>query len=269
MRPGHAGVLAALLLLAACASPVRTTELAHIDQFSGYRYTTLDKKAPKTIDKAAVILTFSGGGTRAAALADGASARHGRDAGEGRHCHPPLRQPDRSRLLGLGRQRDRGLFRPRRHRWPRLSGERLPRERCDEHPDLEHASGPGPAALSAHRYPGELSRREGLPQEDLCRPHRRGRAGPEPAALCAAERRRYVERQRLLLQPGSVRPDLRRSLPAQDRRCRGRFGGFSRRPQRAHHPQPGTLRGPASGACHARHRLDLEPQRPAAQAPGQ
>ena len=72
MRAGHAGVLAALLLLTACASPVRTTELAHIDQFSGYRYTTLEKKAPKTIDKAAVILTFSGGGTRAAALADGA-----------------------------------------------------------------------------------------------------------------------------------------------------------------------------------------------------
>src|SRR6476646_6728592 len=72
MRPGRAGVLATLLLLAACASPVRTTELTHIDQFSGYRYATLDKKAPKTIDKAAVILTFSGGGTRAAALADGA-----------------------------------------------------------------------------------------------------------------------------------------------------------------------------------------------------
>jgi NTE family protein len=65
-------VLAALLLLAACASPVRTTELQRIDQFSGYRYAALEKKAPKSIDKAAVILTFSGGGTRAAALADGA-----------------------------------------------------------------------------------------------------------------------------------------------------------------------------------------------------
>ncbi len=57
--------------LAACASPVRTTELDHVDQFSGYRYTTLDKKAPKAVDRAAVMLTFSGGGTRAAALADG------------------------------------------------------------------------------------------------------------------------------------------------------------------------------------------------------
>ena len=36
MRRGRVGVLAALLLLAGCASPVRTTELTHIDQFSGY-----------------------------------------------------------------------------------------------------------------------------------------------------------------------------------------------------------------------------------------
>jgi NTE family protein len=63
--------VAMLLALAACASPERTTELARIDQFSGYRYATLDAKAPKTVDKAAVLLTFSGGGTRAAALADG------------------------------------------------------------------------------------------------------------------------------------------------------------------------------------------------------
>jgi NTE family protein len=62
---------AAALLLAACASPVRTTELAAIDPGAGYRYATLEAKAPKTIDKAAVIATFSGGGTRAAALADG------------------------------------------------------------------------------------------------------------------------------------------------------------------------------------------------------
>src|SRR5262249_820768 len=65
-------VYAALLFVAACASPVRTTELDRIDERSGYRYTALDQKAPKTIDKSAVIMTFSGGGTRAAALADGA-----------------------------------------------------------------------------------------------------------------------------------------------------------------------------------------------------
>ena len=63
---------AVLLLLAACASPVRTSELPRIDQNAGYRYAVLEQKAPKTIDKAVVILTFSGGGTRAAALADGA-----------------------------------------------------------------------------------------------------------------------------------------------------------------------------------------------------
>jgi len=65
-------VSAALLFVAACASPVRTTELARIDERSGYRYTALDQRAPKSIDKSAVIMTFSGGGTRAAALADGA-----------------------------------------------------------------------------------------------------------------------------------------------------------------------------------------------------
>jgi len=59
-------------LLQACASPVRTTELHRIDQFSGYRYSTLERQAPKAIDSTAVLVTFSGGGTRAAALADGA-----------------------------------------------------------------------------------------------------------------------------------------------------------------------------------------------------
>jgi NTE family protein len=69
---GRACVCAALLVIAACAKPVRTTELRRIDQHSGYGYTTLDQQAPKTIDKSAVIMSFSGGGTRAAALADGA-----------------------------------------------------------------------------------------------------------------------------------------------------------------------------------------------------
>ena len=68
----RAMALAALLAATACASsPERTTELARIDQRAGYRYQTIDANAPKSIDKAAVILTFSGGGTRAAALADG------------------------------------------------------------------------------------------------------------------------------------------------------------------------------------------------------
>jgi hypothetical protein len=61
------------LALAACASsPDRTTELARIDQRAGYRYATIDANGPKSIDKAAVLMTFSGGGTRAAALAVGA-----------------------------------------------------------------------------------------------------------------------------------------------------------------------------------------------------
>lgn len=68
----RACVCAVLLLVAACVSPVRTTELSQIDEHSGYRYETLDQRAPKTIDKSAVIMSFSGGGTRAAALADGA-----------------------------------------------------------------------------------------------------------------------------------------------------------------------------------------------------
>lgn len=65
-----AAVLA--LLPAACAAPVTPPELSRIDQFDGYRYAAVDKLAPKDTDKSAVAMTFSGGGTRAAALADGA-----------------------------------------------------------------------------------------------------------------------------------------------------------------------------------------------------
>ncbi|HEX7008073.1 MAG TPA: hypothetical protein VF274_13105, partial [Alphaproteobacteria bacterium] len=61
IRPLQRCAVAVLLALAGCVSPERTTELARIDQFSGYRYATLEAKAPKTIDKAAVLLTFSGG----------------------------------------------------------------------------------------------------------------------------------------------------------------------------------------------------------------
>src|SRR5690348_6582103 len=73
--PAHlvrACVGCALCVLVACASPVRTTELGQIDERSGYRYTALDQRAPKAINKSAAIMSFSGGGTRAAALADGA-----------------------------------------------------------------------------------------------------------------------------------------------------------------------------------------------------
>jgi NTE family protein len=72
IHPARLCAAATVLLVAACASPLRTTELGRIDEHAGYRYATLDQKAPKTIDKSAVIMSFSGGGTRAAALADGA-----------------------------------------------------------------------------------------------------------------------------------------------------------------------------------------------------
>lgn len=61
-----------LLLVGCASSPPRTVELQKIDEAAGYRYITLESRAPKAIDKTAVIVTFSGGGTRAAALADGA-----------------------------------------------------------------------------------------------------------------------------------------------------------------------------------------------------
>jgi NTE family protein len=73
MRNGFLGATAALamLALAACASPVIPTELGSIDQFAGYRYNVLNKAAPKAFPHAGVLLSFSGGGTRAAAFADG------------------------------------------------------------------------------------------------------------------------------------------------------------------------------------------------------
>jgi NTE family protein len=64
-------VAASLLALAACAAPVETAQLTRIDQHAGYRYVVLDAQAPKRIEQTGVIVTFSGGGTRAAALADG------------------------------------------------------------------------------------------------------------------------------------------------------------------------------------------------------
>lgn len=64
-------VLAPVILLAACAAPVQTTELARIDQTAGYRHATLERAAPKSIADTGIVLSFSGGGTRAAALADG------------------------------------------------------------------------------------------------------------------------------------------------------------------------------------------------------
>ncbi|HEY1794806.1 MAG TPA: patatin-like phospholipase family protein [Stellaceae bacterium] len=60
------------LLAAGCAAPVVPVELPQISQTAGYRYGTLDRQAPKGLAQTAVLLSFSGGGTRAAALSDGA-----------------------------------------------------------------------------------------------------------------------------------------------------------------------------------------------------
>lgn len=60
-------------LLAGCATPnERTTEIATINATAGYRYGALEAAAPKTLNDTFVVATFSGGGTRAAALAYGA-----------------------------------------------------------------------------------------------------------------------------------------------------------------------------------------------------
>lgn len=74
MTPRYSG-LAPLLLssaLTACAAPERTTDLTRIDQNQGYRYTVIEERAPKALQDTFIVMTFSGGGTRAAALSFGA-----------------------------------------------------------------------------------------------------------------------------------------------------------------------------------------------------
>lgn len=87
-RRVRALALVPLLLAAACASPVVTTELGRIDQRTGYRHVTLEATAPKAIDRTAIAATFSGGGTRAAALADGALRALARTDVSGRDGQP-------------------------------------------------------------------------------------------------------------------------------------------------------------------------------------
>ncbi len=57
------------LALAACSAPVRNVELAQFDPRAGYRLHNLDHG---TQDDTLIVMTLSGGGTRAAALAVGA-----------------------------------------------------------------------------------------------------------------------------------------------------------------------------------------------------
>lgn len=62
-------LLVAGTLLVGCASPEANVKLARFDRDAGYRFKNLS--SPDNSDKLLVILTFSGGGTRAAALAYG------------------------------------------------------------------------------------------------------------------------------------------------------------------------------------------------------
>ncbi len=71
MRLPRAGVLLALLA-GACVPPERTTQIDVIDQRQGYRYPQLEQMARKHLSDAFVVVSFSGGGTRAAALSMGA-----------------------------------------------------------------------------------------------------------------------------------------------------------------------------------------------------
>ncbi|WKE65861.1 patatin-like phospholipase family protein [Gallaecimonas kandeliae] len=59
------------LLLAGCAGYEGNAPLAHFDKDAGYRYQVVDQASPDNSDSLFVVVSFSGGGTRAAALAYG------------------------------------------------------------------------------------------------------------------------------------------------------------------------------------------------------
>lgn len=77
MRPGPGrppaawGLLAALLVLAGCATRPVNPPLAHADGNAGYRFETRQAKARDKDKENLVVLAFSGGGTRAAAFSYG------------------------------------------------------------------------------------------------------------------------------------------------------------------------------------------------------
>jgi NTE family protein len=70
-RTSAAVALSAMLVLGGCATFQRNPPLAHIDPAAGYRYPTLTETGAQNSEDTFIILTFSGGGTRAAALAYG------------------------------------------------------------------------------------------------------------------------------------------------------------------------------------------------------
>jgi predicted acylesterase/phospholipase RssA len=63
--------LCAVLVLAGCATFQKNPPLSKFDPAAGYRYTALNEADAKNTEDTFIILTFSGGGTRAAALAYG------------------------------------------------------------------------------------------------------------------------------------------------------------------------------------------------------
>ncbi len=69
--PSSVITLCAALVLTGCATFQKNPPLSKFDPTSGYRYTTLNETDAKNTENAFIILTFSGGGTRAAALAYG------------------------------------------------------------------------------------------------------------------------------------------------------------------------------------------------------
>ncbi len=64
-------VLGAALVLTGCATFEQNPPLSRFDPAAGYRYPALNGTQPKNTEDTFIILTFSGGGTRAAALAYG------------------------------------------------------------------------------------------------------------------------------------------------------------------------------------------------------
>jgi NTE family protein len=63
-------LVGATLALAGCAYP-KNPQLDRVDSCTGYRFNNLTQNDPRNTDDTFIILTFSGGGTRAAALAYG------------------------------------------------------------------------------------------------------------------------------------------------------------------------------------------------------
>ena len=226
------------------------------DTGTGYRFPAMVVDKPDPADEIFVCLSFSGGGTRAAAFAYGAlsPAEGHRD----RASREPPKPPGRSRL----RRRDLrwgvhgGVLRPE---WPRHLQELL-----RSIPGAGHSAGAGPehlesgqpraprlAVLQPHRPRGRALRHLGVRGRDVCR------ADDAPAAVHHAARDQYGERGAVRVHAGRVRfPRVRpRGVPRRSRR--GRVVGVPV-PAQPGEPQElsarGRLRHPARRQRSARRR---------------